>query len=96
MIDWFQFLAWKMKLIQGMSLILMLDRYKARDGEISTSSKICVTWQVSQNAIFLFESFCTEDGSNLFYLKHGGSWVRIPSGAQIFSVSSYCRLFTSP
>ena len=22
-------------------------------------------------------------------LEHGGSWVRIPSGAQIFSVSSY-------
>ena len=22
-------------------------------------------------------------------LEHGGSWVRIPSGAQVFSVSSY-------
>ena len=29
-------------------------------------------------------------------LEHGGSWVRIPSGAQIFSVSSYGRFFTSP
>ena len=29
-------------------------------------------------------------------LEHGGSWVQIPSGAQIFSVSSYGRLFTSP
>ena len=29
-------------------------------------------------------------------LEHGGSWVRIPSGAQIFSVSSYGWLFTSP
>ena len=27
---------------------------------------------------------------------HEGSWVRIPSGAQIFSVSSYGRFFTSP
>ena len=57
MIDWFQFLAWKTKLIQGKSPILILDRHKARDGEISTSSKTCVTWQQSQNAIFLFESF---------------------------------------
>ena len=63
MIDWFQFLAWKMKLIQGMSPILLLDRYNAGNGEISASSKICVTWQESQNAIFLFESFCIEDGS---------------------------------
>ena len=29
-------------------------------------------------------------------LEHGGSWVRIPSGAQIFSVSSYGWFFTSP
>ena len=29
-------------------------------------------------------------------LEHGGSWVRIPSGAQIFSVSSYGSFFTSP
>ena len=29
-------------------------------------------------------------------LEHGGSWVRIPSGAQIFSVSSYGGFFTSP
>ena len=29
-------------------------------------------------------------------LEHGGSWVRIPSGAQIFSVSSYGRFCTSP
>ena len=29
-------------------------------------------------------------------LEHGGSWVRIPSGAQIFSVSSYGQFFTSP
>ena len=28
--------------------------------------------------------------------KHGGLWVRIPSGAQIFSVSSYCWFFVSP
>ena len=63
MIDWFQFLARKMKVIQGMSPILMLDRYKARDDEISTGSEICVTWQQSQNAIFLFKSFCTEEGS---------------------------------
>ena len=28
--------------------------------------------------------------------EHGGSWVRIPSGAQIFSVSSYGWFFTSP
>ena len=26
-------------------------------------------------------------------LEHGGSWVRIPSGAQIFSVSSYDFLY---
>ena len=26
-------------------------------------------------------------------LEHGGSWVRIPSGAQIFSVSSYGPFF---
>ena len=56
MIDWFQFLAWKMKPIQGKSPILMLDRYKARDGEISTSSKTYDAWQQSQNATFLFES----------------------------------------
>ena len=29
-------------------------------------------------------------------LEHGGSWVRIPSGAQTFSVSSHCWFFTSP
>ena len=29
-------------------------------------------------------------------LEHEGSWVRIPSGAQIFSVSSYGWFFTSP
>ena len=29
-------------------------------------------------------------------LEHGGSWVRIPSRAQIFSVSSYGWFFTSP
>ena len=29
-------------------------------------------------------------------LEHGGSWVRIPSGAQIFSVSSYGLFFSSP
>ena len=29
-------------------------------------------------------------------LEHGGSWVRIPSGAQIFSVSFYGWFFTSP
>ena len=29
-------------------------------------------------------------------LEHGGSWVRIPSRAQIFSVSSYSWFFTSP
>ena len=29
-------------------------------------------------------------------LEHGGSWVRIPSGAQVFSVSSYGWFFTSP
>ena len=29
-------------------------------------------------------------------LEHGGLWVRIPSGAQIFSVSSYGCFFTSP
>ena len=29
-------------------------------------------------------------------LEHGGSWVRIPSGAQTFSVSSYGWFFTSP
>ena len=28
-------------------------------------------------------------------LEHGGSRVRIPSGAQSFSVSSYGRFFTS-
>ena len=28
--------------------------------------------------------------------KHGGLWVRIPSGAQIFSVSSYGWFFISP
>ena len=28
--------------------------------------------------------------------QHGGSWVWIPSGAQIFSVSSYGWFFTSP
>ena len=75
MIDWFPFLAWKMKLIQGKSPILMLDRYKARDGEISTSSKICVTWQQSQNAIFLFKSFApkmealSNSAQILFYPK---------------------------
>ena len=31
-----------------------------------------------------------------WFLHHGGSWVRIPSGAQIFSVSSYGWFFTSP
>ena len=46
-----------MKLIQGESPILMFDRYKARDGEISTSSKICDAWGQSQSATFLFESF---------------------------------------
>ena len=56
MIDWFQFLAFKIKLIQGKFPILMLDRHKARDGEISTSSKTCDAWQQSQNATFLFES----------------------------------------
>ena len=30
------------------------------------------------------------------HLEHGGSWVRIPSGAQIFSVASYGWFFTSP
>ena len=29
-------------------------------------------------------------------LEYGGSWVRIPSGAQTFSVSSYGWFFTSP
>ena len=28
-------------------------------------------------------------------LEHRGSWVRIPSGAQMFSVSSYGQFFTS-
>ena len=28
--------------------------------------------------------------------EHGRWWVRIPPGAQIFSVSSYGRFFTSP
>ena len=44
MIDWFQFLAWKVTLIQGKSPILMLQmlhRSKARDGEISTRTE---TW----------------------------------------------------
>ena len=34
--------------------------------------------------------------TTLRVLDHGGSWVRIPSGAQIFSVSSYGLFFTSP
>ena len=29
-------------------------------------------------------------------LEHEGSWVRIPSGAQIFYVSSYGWFFTCP
>ena len=29
-------------------------------------------------------------------LEHGGSWVRIPSRAQIFSVSPYGCFYTSP
>ena len=29
-------------------------------------------------------------------LEHGGLWVQIPSGVQIFSVSSYGGFFTSP
>ena len=81
MIDWFQFLAWKMKFIQGKSPILMLDRYKARDGEISTSSKTCVVWQRSQNGIFLFESFApkmeilSNSAQILFYPKLNAIFV---------------------
>ena len=44
MTDRFQFLAWKMKLFQGKSPILMLHRYKERDGEISTRTKTCIAW----------------------------------------------------
>ena len=75
MIDWFQFLAWNMKLIYGKSPSLMLDRYKARDGEICTGSKTCVTWQQSQDGIFLFESFApkmevlSNSAQILFYPK---------------------------
>ena len=29
-------------------------------------------------------------------LEHEGPWVQIPSGAQVFSVSSYGQFFTSP
>ena len=65
----------KNKTYSGKLPDLMLDRYKARDGEISTSSKPCVRWQQSQDGIFLFESFAPqmEVSSNsaqiLFYPK---------------------------
>ena len=64
-----------MKLIQGKSPILMLDRYKATDGEISTSSKTCVVWQQIQSTTFLFESFApkmevlSNSAQMLFYPK---------------------------
>ena len=70
-----------MKKVKQLSLnvLLVMDCVTARCGSQVQPTKMTLARQRVLSSSEVRESD----------LEHGGSWVRIPSGAQIFSVSSY-------
>ena len=76
--------SWVIQL--SLNVLLVMDCVTARCGSQGQPTKMTLAcqWVLSSSEF---------RASNL---EHGGSWVRVPSGAQIFSVSSYGWFFKSP
>ena len=70
----------------SLNVVLVMDCVTARWGTQVQPTKMTLAHQRVLSSLEV----------TAFHLEHGGLWVQIPTGAQIFfSVSSYGRFFTS-
>ena len=70
----------------SLNVLLVMDCVTARCGSQVQPTKMTLAHQRVLSSIEVRASD----------LEHEGPWVQIPSGAQVFSVSSYGQFFTSP